>query len=239
MDVGGKCFSTHRTTLLKSSGFFKSKFGGSFVLKPEEDGTYFIDRDGFTFRHVLNFLRTGRVPFHLSDEERESLREDADYYALPELFEGLCGGLMGPIVALERREEVRGTEVVLFGGNEGKVIASRGFPEPVREKDRNREWNSGTKGFGCLVIEFDHLAVVDVLSIDLRSCEVFGVDIECGGTWRPLIPANPNHRSSPKDQGNLFHFSKLNSPPTRRIKVWVERGYYSSIWWIEALGFWY
>ena len=33
-------------------------FSGRFDTKPDEDGIYFIDRDGTHFRYILNYLRT-------------------------------------------------------------------------------------------------------------------------------------------------------------------------------------
>ena len=34
-------------------------FSGRHPLKKDEDGSYFIDRDGTHFRFILNFLRDG------------------------------------------------------------------------------------------------------------------------------------------------------------------------------------
>ena len=36
-------------------------FFGKFEMKPTEDGSFFIDRDGTHFRSILNFLRTGKL----------------------------------------------------------------------------------------------------------------------------------------------------------------------------------
>ena len=36
-------------------------FSGRFDTKPNEDGSYFIDRDGTHFRYILNYLRTGQL----------------------------------------------------------------------------------------------------------------------------------------------------------------------------------
>lgn len=85
LDVGGKFFSTTLRTLKCKDGFFRAKFSGNFLLEPEEDGSYFIDRDPFTFRHILNYLRCDKAPKQLSEAEMESLMADAEYYNLPEL----------------------------------------------------------------------------------------------------------------------------------------------------------
>ncbi len=36
-------------------------FSGRHELQREPDGSFFIDRDGAHFRHILNFLRDGQV----------------------------------------------------------------------------------------------------------------------------------------------------------------------------------
>ena len=36
-------------------------FSGKFDIKPSEDGSFFIDRDGTHFRFILNYLRTGKL----------------------------------------------------------------------------------------------------------------------------------------------------------------------------------
>ena len=36
-------------------------FSGRHLTAIDEDGRYFIDRDGTHFRHILNFLRDGET----------------------------------------------------------------------------------------------------------------------------------------------------------------------------------
>ena len=58
LDVGGHRFSTSRATLLSVPGsFLAAMFSGSYALeKDEDDGSFFIDRDGRYFHHILNYL---------------------------------------------------------------------------------------------------------------------------------------------------------------------------------------
>lgn len=45
IDVGGRVFTTTKSTLMNSpSEFFKQMFNGTYEIHPEEDGSYFIDR---------------------------------------------------------------------------------------------------------------------------------------------------------------------------------------------------
>ena len=91
LDVGGSRFSTFKSNLLsQQETFFTAMLSGRFNFQLEEDGSIFIDRDPFVFRHILNFLRGQKINFSLlSPAEKESLIEDADFYqisALSDLF---------------------------------------------------------------------------------------------------------------------------------------------------------
>jgi hypothetical protein len=61
LNVGGHRFETSRRTLTSiPDTYLSSMFSGRFALAPDAaDGSYFLDRDGTHFRHVLNFLRVG------------------------------------------------------------------------------------------------------------------------------------------------------------------------------------
>ena len=51
LNVGGKIFKTSLETLCKDPrSMLAAMFSGRFELKPDEDGAYFIDRDGKLFR---------------------------------------------------------------------------------------------------------------------------------------------------------------------------------------------
>ena len=63
LDIGGVHYSTSRSTLTK---YPKSMLGIMFSGRHDlatmqcEDGSFFIDRDGTHFRHILNYLRDGK-----------------------------------------------------------------------------------------------------------------------------------------------------------------------------------
>ena len=87
LDVGGFKFTTSRATLCRFPGtFLEVMFSGRHKYPTEideEDGSYFIDRDGRHFHHVLNFLRCGYV-VSLPDgvTAREELAAEGDFYGL-------------------------------------------------------------------------------------------------------------------------------------------------------------
>jgi len=66
-------------------------FSGNFPLIPEEDGSYFIDRDGEVFKYVLSYLRDGTVDSSAM-RYREALLREANYFQLQgsELYSAAC-----------------------------------------------------------------------------------------------------------------------------------------------------
>ncbi len=87
LNIGGTTFTTTITTLLSKPGSYLSEmFSGRWEVKKSNDGTVFIDRDPFVFRHILNYLRGDVVPLaHLTPLELHSLLADAKFYKLEEL----------------------------------------------------------------------------------------------------------------------------------------------------------
>lgn len=47
---------------------------------------YFIDRDGTHFRHIINYLRDGKVPRHLSAAYVYQLSGEASFYGMEEMI---------------------------------------------------------------------------------------------------------------------------------------------------------
>lgn len=89
LNVGGARFETSLDTLRNVPGsFLAAMFSGEYSMAPsDEDGSYFIDRDGTHFRHVLNFHRA----FHefaldpdLTRGQLAELAEEAKYYGILE-----------------------------------------------------------------------------------------------------------------------------------------------------------
>ena len=62
LNVGGVKYQTTKTTLCShAESIFAKIFGGTFSLKPSDDGSYFIDRNGKYFDHILDYLRNNRL----------------------------------------------------------------------------------------------------------------------------------------------------------------------------------
>jgi len=79
-------------------GFFEVMFSGRHSLTPSEvDGTYFVDRSGDDFEHILRFLRDGAHPAlqALDDGTKQRVVYEADFYGLHELVDILlCRGYL-------------------------------------------------------------------------------------------------------------------------------------------------
>ena len=62
LSVGGQHFETSLDTLTRDgSSMLAAMFSGRHNVLKDEDGRYFIDRDGTHFRYILNYLRDGNT----------------------------------------------------------------------------------------------------------------------------------------------------------------------------------
>ena len=91
LNVGGMAYTCLRQTLLE--------FGSSGVIKSilecrgrkSEDGSLVVDRDGTTFRHVLNFMRMKTLILPDKFDEWDLLLDDSRYFELKLLEESILG----------------------------------------------------------------------------------------------------------------------------------------------------
>ncbi|XP_062857012.1 BTB/POZ domain-containing protein KCTD16a [Trichomycterus rosablanca] len=89
LNVGGQVYYTRRTTLtsmpnsLLGKMFSKKEISGDMAR--DTRGRYFIDRDGFLFRYVLDYLRDKHVVLPDHFPERGRLKREAEYFQLPDL----------------------------------------------------------------------------------------------------------------------------------------------------------
>lgn len=86
VNVGGVMHTTTRATLINyPDSMLGAMFGGSMDTTQDEAGCYFIDRDGTTFCHILNFLRCGRLVLPSDFCQLELLTAEADFYQIEQL----------------------------------------------------------------------------------------------------------------------------------------------------------
>lgn len=93
LDVGSHFFNTTKDTLLSCphGSFMEAMFSGRHKCpaQQKEDGSFFIDRDGTYFAHILNYLETKTVTPSLDETSKEALLVEAEYYGLPGLVRSI------------------------------------------------------------------------------------------------------------------------------------------------------
>ena len=124
LDVGGQRFTTSRSTLTKQSDTMLAvMFSGRHELVQEEDGTYFIDRDGTHFRHVLNFLRDGDSS--TLPDDRYALKElmkEAEFYQIGSLIKAIRD-VLSPKPKLKLSQKQLRSRLGLQCTSQGSVFA--------------------------------------------------------------------------------------------------------------------
>ncbi|XP_074648381.1 BTB/POZ domain-containing protein KCTD6-like [Tubulanus polymorphus] len=91
LNVGGVQYTTTLSTLSKYPHsmlgvMFSGQFGSASV---DGQGNYFIDRDGETFKHVLNFLRTSQLCLPQGFKDWDLLEAEADFYQILPLIDSV------------------------------------------------------------------------------------------------------------------------------------------------------
>jgi len=92
--------------MFMSGSMLHAMFSGRFDAKPSGDGSYFIDRDGTHFRHILNYLRTGQLIVPQDEIIRVELLAEADFYQIEGIVNPLRGSFFkdSVILSLEQRQ---------------------------------------------------------------------------------------------------------------------------------------
>ncbi|KAL9954725.1 hypothetical protein ACROYT_G042298 [Oculina patagonica] len=90
INVGGHLFKTSVQTLTKDpNSMLAAMFSGRFEMKPSEDGSFFIDRDGTHFRFILNYLRTGKLTLPEGATFLKELEGEAEFYQIQGIVDEL------------------------------------------------------------------------------------------------------------------------------------------------------
>ena len=90
LNVGGHHFTTSLQTLTKDpNSMLAAMFSGKFEMKPSEDGTFFIDRDGTHFLFILNYLRNGELILPEGATFLKELEAEAKFYQIQGILDEL------------------------------------------------------------------------------------------------------------------------------------------------------
>uniref|UniRef100_A0A1I7YJA5 BTB domain-containing protein n=1 Tax=Steinernema glaseri TaxID=37863 RepID=A0A1I7YJA5_9BILA len=90
LDIGGTQFVTTEKTIARIPNLFQE-------LEPDDHGVIFVDKDGFNFSYILNFMRDGSSSF-LETCQEDTIREiarQAEFYKISELV-ALCASYDQP-----------------------------------------------------------------------------------------------------------------------------------------------
>ncbi|GAB1299151.1 BTB/POZ domain-containing protein KCTD12 [Apodemus speciosus] len=145
LNVGGQVYVTRRCTVVSVPD---SLLWRMFTqqqpqeLARDSKGRFFLDRDGFLFRYILDYLRDLQLVLPDYFPERSRLQREAEYFELPELVRRLGAPQQpgpGPPPPHSRRgvhkEGSLGDELLPLGSAEPEPQegASAGAPSPTLE----------------------------------------------------------------------------------------------------------
>ncbi|XP_005992957.1 BTB/POZ domain-containing protein KCTD12b [Latimeria chalumnae] len=93
LNVGGQVYITRYSTLVSVPGSLLWEMFGQKNLKSlarDNKGRFFVDRDGFLFRYILDYMRDQHLVLPDHFPERSRLQREAEYFILPELVKMLA-----------------------------------------------------------------------------------------------------------------------------------------------------
>jgi len=90
INVGGVLYTTSVQTVMKyPDSMLGRMFGGPIPTATDGGGSFFIDRDGKLFRHILNFLRNDKLVLPENFAELQQLKEEVDFYQITPMMKAL------------------------------------------------------------------------------------------------------------------------------------------------------
>ncbi|KAM4695650.1 BTB/POZ domain-containing protein KCTD12-like isoform 2-T3 [Rhinophrynus dorsalis] len=93
LNVGGQVYITRYPTLISVPGSLLWEMFSQRNMRPiarDSKGRFFLDRDGFLFRYVLDYMRDQQLVLPDHFPERNRLQREAEYFKLPELVKILA-----------------------------------------------------------------------------------------------------------------------------------------------------
>ncbi|KAL8180718.1 UNVERIFIED_CONTAM: BTB/POZ domain-containing protein kctd12 [Gekko kuhli] len=144
LNVGGQVYITRHNTLISIPGsllweMFTQKNIRS--LARDNKGRFFVDRDGFLFRYILDYMRDQQLVLPEHFPERSRLQREAEYFKLPELVKTLAPKLskqnsigdepcqsdpeeLSP--SMDTARNLAAASAILAGGPGGSITANAG-----------------------------------------------------------------------------------------------------------------
>lgn len=113
-NVGGQSFVTRASTIRSHPECLLARMlnGKTKSVLIDDDGSFFVDRDGSRFGFILDYMRgtkdsAGRVLLPSALDDLEGLYDDANYYGLPDLVHAVFDRIKTKLREDKRRRKRR------------------------------------------------------------------------------------------------------------------------------------
>ena len=162
VNVGGTVYTTTLATLTRVEGSML----GALAEALSDDEVLFIDRDGPSFRYVLNYLRDpfAKPLLPRDPTELDQLARETDFYGLP--------GLLSRPSTNDWNGESACTQIVTQAELSGYQFRSK-IPNPIEPTVFHY---SSYRQFPCRDLRGCSLRFMDLTGWNLRGCNLAGVD---------------------------------------------------------------
>ncbi|XP_053912265.1 BTB/POZ domain-containing protein KCTD12 [Cuculus canorus] len=118
LNVGGQVYVTRRCTVVSVRDSLLWRMFSQqqpSELPRDSKGRFFLDRDGFLFRYILDYLRDLQLVLPEHFPERSRLQREAEYFQLPDLARRLAQARAARPAALPRDGSVCAEDPPLLG----------------------------------------------------------------------------------------------------------------------------
>ena len=148
LNIGGIKFETNLSVLIQyPTSMLGCMFSGTYLLKPDNDNYYFVDRDGNLFSYILNYLRTHKMP---NLKKIDGLKDEFKYfglynktkqsYKINSIFHGFYNYYKNKI-PICINFEIGEKETIKIAGNATLRTTTERLPIPIRIMCLLQAWN--------------------------------------------------------------------------------------------------
>ncbi|XP_055061162.1 potassium channel tetramerisation domain containing 12.2 [Misgurnus anguillicaudatus] len=183
LNVGGQVYVTRHSTLLSvPNSLLWTMFGqkNPKELTTDSKGRFFLDRDGFLFRYILDYLRDQTLVLPDFFKEKASLLKEAEYFQLQELARRLTPAVTKKNSVSEEVCQSDPEEAALSSELAGTSITNTGLRSPTLEARKTGYITIGYRGSYTIGrdiqqdAKFRRVARITVCGKTSLAKEVFG-----------------------------------------------------------------
>ena len=125
LNVGGRRFTTLLKTLRREpQSVLALMFSGKYDQTKGDDGSFFIDRDGTFFHHILTYLRDGKLSENVIEQCGPEMQQEAEFYGLSGLKELIHNYSLVKLIVGDREFTVTRKILEIYPGSMfGRIVA--------------------------------------------------------------------------------------------------------------------